>query len=260
MHNCASHLNIKSIVKFFLCLVLLCLIAACDSTGLNEENTAFQKAEEYREEGFYDKAIKYYNTCLRQSPESFMAHYRLAMIFSDIKEDYPRAIVHFRDYLVAENAPKKDQVENLLHLTEMKYQKELNTLYAVARDPEPLVTKKPDVKIETLEVPETTPEKTVVKDKPKVEKTTVTQIEKTSNEQNADKNSEPGDELKDSDQASAEESIYIVEAGDNLSKISHKVYGSKKHYRLIYERNRNQMASPNQVKVGQKLIIPILNN
>jgi nucleoid-associated protein YgaU len=49
---------------------------------------------------------------------------------------------------------------------------------------------------------------------------------------------------------------YTVQAGDNLSKVSKHFYGSANHYQKIAE--ANSMDNPDLVKVGQKLVIPIL--
>ncbi len=50
--------------------------------------------------------------------------------------------------------------------------------------------------------------------------------------------------------------IYEVAAGDNLSKIAKKFYGDANQYRKIFEANKDQLADPDKIKVGQKLKIP----
>ncbi|MDP0500001.1 MAG: LysM peptidoglycan-binding domain-containing protein [Verrucomicrobiota bacterium JB022] len=49
---------------------------------------------------------------------------------------------------------------------------------------------------------------------------------------------------------------YTVTAGDSLSTISRKMYGTPNRWREIYEANTDSMASPNSLKVGQTLRIP----
>ncbi|OVE77177.1 hypothetical protein BVX99_03385 [bacterium F16] len=51
---------------------------------------------------------------------------------------------------------------------------------------------------------------------------------------------------------------YTVAEGDNLSTISINVYGTSKHWNKIFEANRDQLATPERVKVGQTLKIPRL--
>ena len=49
---------------------------------------------------------------------------------------------------------------------------------------------------------------------------------------------------------------YVVQSGDTLGGISRKVYGTSSRYMDIYNANRDQLSSPNNVTVGQTLIIP----
>jgi LysM repeat protein len=49
---------------------------------------------------------------------------------------------------------------------------------------------------------------------------------------------------------------YIVQRGDTLGKISIRFYGTSARYLDIYEANRDKLASPGSIEVGQELIIP----
>ena len=56
--------------------------------------------------------------------------------------------------------------------------------------------------------------------------------------------------------------IYVVKPGDNLGKIARKVYGDQagnKHAMVnkIFRANASKLDSPDDIYVGQKLIIPI---
>lgn len=51
-------------------------------------------------------------------------------------------------------------------------------------------------------------------------------------------------------------STYTVARGDSLSKISRKIYGSSKHWRMIFEANRDQIDNPDLIHPGQELRIP----
>ena len=48
--------------------------------------------------------------------------------------------------------------------------------------------------------------------------------------------------------------VYTVEAGDNLSKISKYFYGDANKYAVIAQ--ANDLADPDKIRVGQKLVIP----
>jgi nucleoid-associated protein YgaU len=49
---------------------------------------------------------------------------------------------------------------------------------------------------------------------------------------------------------------YKVKPGDTLSKISKEFYGSPNEYMKIFEANRDQLANPDKIQVGQELKIP----
>lgn len=52
---------------------------------------------------------------------------------------------------------------------------------------------------------------------------------------------------------------YTVKSGDTLSKISRQFYGDADEYMRIFYANRDQIADPDKIKVGQQLIIPSEN-
>ena len=52
---------------------------------------------------------------------------------------------------------------------------------------------------------------------------------------------------------------HTVAAGDSLSKIAAHYYGDSEKWKVIYEANKTAIGdNPNQLKVGQQLIIPKL--
>ncbi len=59
--------------------------------------------------------------------------------------------------------------------------------------------------------------------------------------------------------------IYVVQDGDNLAKIAQKFYGEMKGNKTInviriFEANRKLLKSPDDISIGQKLIIPLLKD
>ncbi len=59
--------------------------------------------------------------------------------------------------------------------------------------------------------------------------------------------------------------IYTVQSGDNLAVIAKKVYGHKrgnqhKSIAAIFKANHKKLKSPDQLYVGQKIIVPMLSN
>jgi nucleoid-associated protein YgaU len=50
--------------------------------------------------------------------------------------------------------------------------------------------------------------------------------------------------------------MYIVKAGDTLSKISKEFYGSANDYMRIFDANKDKLSDPDKIQVGQELKIP----
>lgn len=55
--------------------------------------------------------------------------------------------------------------------------------------------------------------------------------------------------------ASADE-IYVVVAGDSLSKIAKRAYGDANKWRRIHEANKDLIKNPDVIHPGQRLKIP----
>jgi len=47
-----------------------------------------------------------------------------------------------------------------------------------------------------------------------------------------------------------------VQPGDTLSKIAKQFYGNANAYMKIFDANKDQLSDPNNIKVGQELVIP----
>lgn len=62
--------------------------------------------------------------------------------------------------------------------------------------------------------------------------------------------------LSDSNETAETPRTYTVQAGDTLSKISQEFYGNGHDYMKIFEANHNILSDPDEIKVGQELVIP----
>ena len=56
----------------------------------------------------------------------------------------------------------------------------------------------------------------------------------------------------------AQSEIYTVQPGDSLAAISYRYYGDTMQYTVIYDANRDKITTPDKIRVGQKLTIPVL--
>ncbi|MBY6114226.1 LysM peptidoglycan-binding domain-containing protein [Mameliella alba] len=58
--------------------------------------------------------------------------------------------------------------------------------------------------------------------------------------------------------AVTETQVYTVKPGDSLAAISYRFYGDTLQYTAIYEANRDKITTPDKIRVGQTLTIPVL--
>jgi nucleoid-associated protein YgaU len=56
--------------------------------------------------------------------------------------------------------------------------------------------------------------------------------------------------------SSTAEKVYVVVAGDSLSKIARREYGNAKEWNRIFEANKDILKDPDKIYPGQKLKIP----
>lgn len=56
--------------------------------------------------------------------------------------------------------------------------------------------------------------------------------------------------------SSTAEKVYVVVAGDSLSKIAKREYGNANDWTRIFEANKDVLKDPNKIFPGQKLRIP----
>ncbi|SRR5690606_1101471 len=63
-------------------------------------------------------------------------------------------------------------------------------------------------------------------------------------------------EVEVDDDELTDHKTYIVEEGDTLPSISEKIFGDRNRYMDIYNINQNILSDPNQIGVGQEIVLP----
>jgi len=93
------------VVLFLVCGWLVWLGAGCVKSGAAASEIAERNSSLYRQafaaeqSGDIDEAVRLYNKVLIEEPKSFSAHFQLATLLHDHREDYIGAIYHYKQYL-----------------------------------------------------------------------------------------------------------------------------------------------------------------
>jgi len=247
---------------------------ACSSGELsivNEtEERQFKLAKEFQSQGRYEDALITYLGLIsirRESPES---HLEVGYIYLNTLKDPVRAIFYFDRYL--ELKPESEriiQVKQLIETAKLEFLRQLPT--------------KPfqgDVdRIDLLEIIEKLKKendtlklkynKALLEIKAKRGQEAMNQVsislnEMIPNDRNSSQ-SEGGNLTSNIASTSNATGMvdprevpksYVVLAGDTLSKISEKFYGTANRWNDIYQANRDTLSSARSLKVGQELLIP----
>lgn len=234
------------IFTFFLCA---CLLTACDSPRRDvaeENNPHIQKAQQQAGMKQWDKAIHQYEIALENHPEYAKPHMDLALIYHQHKKNYIRAIYHYERYM--EKRPDSDKAKmvggwirqaKILLAAEVgqtsrgineeiiRLKKENNLL----RNQIQLAARKRRPATPIIE-PQLPPP--VLASAPVI----------------------PRRIASSTPSASGTPKTYTVRAGDTLSKISRSIFGTSGKWKEIYEVNRNQMRTANDLKEGQVIALP----
>ena len=246
------------------------LIAGCavfmTSCGPKNERAhpLFKKAEHCVNNSEYQAAVNNYEKYLKVNPDSAVTHYKLAELYSDNLDKPFYAVFHFREFLkLKPNSPDRDIIQTWIEAGEKKFAKKISE-----RDPSSITVKE----IEKLQEYNEKYRDYLIKLKNQNAKLrkrlSGVVVLKTSRQINPSNNkttevSDHSDVLDESlltDDIDLDiQQIYTVKQGDSLSQISREVYGSSKHYRIIFNANRDSMTTEASLKIGQKLKIPKLS-
>ena len=232
--------------KSLLFLLLGCFFFLC-SCGSNDTSDGrhpiFIKAESLYNEGKINESYFLYEKYLQLNPKSAKASYRLALISQD-RGDFVKAIYYYEKYLELDpNSSDREIIEKWIIASKKSLVKEIT---------------KQDPIIENVNTSDSiiNPNTEILQLKEKNEEL-VRQLRTLQAEQ---KNI--SDTLKQQNAPLLLETqrqnskVYVVEEGDNLYKISKKFYGSNKYYKQILEANKDKLKGSSSIKLGDKLIIP----
>ena len=225
------------------------------TNGDPDTNPYFQKAKKASELQDFRAAAGFYQKALQSDPQLARAHLELGLLYDEKLGDPIAAIYHYREYLELEpKSDKRQLVEDFIERGKLSLASNLSQTPTV--DPADL-TRLQNEKAALMQ--ENATLRTRVAE---LEKTMVTTaavpIATASSPASAGAvaSSSATDAVADSSAETYKPHTHIVQKGDTLQSLALKYYGTRSAWDKIFQMNRNVLASKDQLRIGQQLVIP----
>ncbi len=247
--------------------IVLGLLSACGPSGVEVVSEAnerqYQLALDYKNQGRVEEALSAFLRVIdarRDAPES---HLEAGYIYLRSMKDPIRAIYHLERYLQFKpQSPQAPQVRQLIETAQKEFARQLPARpYQGELDRIDLMEL-----VKTLKQENDSLKRDLVAAEQRVNQleNVVAQAQRLPTPQVASAattNASPRQPLPTTASTSqpnseSEPRSYTVQAGDTLSTISRRFYGTSSRYIEIYQANRDRLASENALRVGQELRIP----
>ena len=220
-------------VCFWLSIFVACGFTGCDRLMPSRYAQLVQDADGKSAQGDFTRAINLYEAALDDSPRCADVHYKLALVYDDKLNDPLNALHHFKRYLaLSPNGSHANDVKNSIKRDEVAALTILSGDSVVPRAEAARLRNENLNLHKELETRSATfrsaPDKSRARDI-KPGKTTSTK---------------------------SGGRTYIVQSGDTLASISRKFYKSSARWEKILNANKKSIHNPENLKVGQSLIIP----
>ena len=238
--------SLQDTIVLFPALLLIFLMASCSPPN-EKAHPAYIKAEKEMKNENYAMAAEGYQEYLCFNRRSAITHYKLAKLYGDNLDDPFLSSYHFREYLKYEpQSPDKEAIEAWIIAADKKFASKIQEQYPAdfVAQAEYVTLKENQEKLINYVL--------------KLKKQNAEMLKRQPGEITGGTGGSKGRETLV--KADGIQEIYTVQPGDNLQKISRNAYGTSKHYKLIFEANRDTMKSESELKVGQKLQIPKLKS
>src|SRR5213082_193652 len=222
-----------AIASVSLSIFVACAFTGCDRLMSSRYAQLVQDADGKSAQGDFERAINLYEAALDDSPRCAEIHYKLALLYDDKMNDPLSALHHFRRYLtLSPNGSHAGDVKNSMKRDEVAV---LTTLSG-----DSVVTRAEAARLrnENLDLHK--------------------EIEgRAGTLRSGSEKSKTGDasSTKNASKKSGGRT-YIVQSGDTLASISRKFYKSPRRWETILNANKESIHNPENLKVGQTLIIP----
>ncbi len=203
----------------------------------DERDPLIQKARAKEKAHDIDGAIEAYHAALDRKPHLARAHLELGRLHEKYGEDYPRAIYHYERYLeMRPSTQKRELIEGLIRKARIGYAASL-----------------PDKPSEAVRL---NAELRRENERLRAEVARLSGQAMTSAARSRATVAASDETTPRPAPAQPAMSTYTVQRGDTLSSIAGKMYNDPRKWRRIYEANTASMSSPENLRLGQTLIIP----
>lgn len=227
---------IRSALMLILAVFFSLLSSGCgrDADRLDErdrQHPMMRRALAIKDAGDVDGALELFERVIEERPGLVRAHLEAAMLYDTHKNDYIRAIYHYQRYL--EKRPETDRsdlIEGLILSAELSFAASLDD--------------SPQGALEAINMLRR--ENAILRDK-LATATGDGQLTGSTPATPAPPAPEPAEGVVD---------LYTVEQGDTLTRIAQRTYGDPNKWRLILEANSDVVPRPEDLRVGQRLVIP----
>lgn len=243
------------LISFRVVTCALLLAAAAVSSGcarraevldrLEERDPLLKRAVEKVKGGDVDGAIELYNKALDRNPALARAHLEVGLLYDRDKQDYIRAIYHYERYLeLRPQARKKEIVDDAIRQARLSFAASLPDQPPGAIEHIAMLNKEiAFLKSQLAGGAPGAPPPAAVKPAGAPARPAAAPA--------------PGGlQAPKPEPAQPAVQTYVVQSGDTLSSIATKVYKDPNRWKQIYDANRSTLGSPENVRVGQTLVIP----
>jgi LysM repeat protein len=221
-----------SVACVWLSVFFACGFIGCDRLTTSRYAQLVQDADRKSTQGDFDRAINLYEAALDDSPRCAEIHYKLALLYDDKMNDPLNALHHFKRYLtLSPNGSHASDVKNSVKRDELAMLTSLSGDSVVTR------TEAARLRNENLNLHKELEARAALPSPPNKARARDASSTKTTS-------------------GKSKARTYIVQSGDTLASISRKFYKSSARWKEILEANQKNIHNPENLKVGQSLIIP----
>lgn len=249
--KCEAYIMDKNSFLGILTLVCLLLLCSCgkggDGLGLEKDDNKFQVGQAYYREGRYQESMTLFLNIIENRRDAPQSHLEVGRLYLEHFNDPLAAIYHFKKFL--EIKPDVEQSSIVRQMIERAKKTFAQTLPGRPFDD--------DVnRVDLMDLLQQVQEENLALKK---------QIARLSQRKQGSipTHVAPSKQVATLPFLPAQKSAiqkfnqYTIEAGDTLSKISTKVYGTAADWERIYKANNDNLKTPNDLKIGQVLKIPV---